>query len=124
MRWECGAPLWAWCCCVPGMNCGRPWKAAARWLREELREPDTGREIEASGRNDVPAVYRAATGPRARAGSVGAHAGMRGLPDAAARDGARIAAVDARDAGRRRAAAIAAGAIPGKSAAIDAMDLG
>src|SRR6266403_1599040 len=38
MRWECGAPLWAWCCCVPGTNCGKRWKATRRWQREELHE--------------------------------------------------------------------------------------
>src|SRR5467141_2457119 len=34
MRWECGAPLWAWCCCVPGTNCDKRWKATRRWRRE------------------------------------------------------------------------------------------
>src|SRR5258706_285755 len=49
---------------------------------------------------------------------------MRRLPDAAAGAGARIAAVDPRDAGRRRAAPFAAGAIPGTGPQIHTMDLG
>src|SRR4029077_10192061 len=124
MHWGCDAPLWAWCCCVPGMNCGKRWKETRRWRREELHERNAGRENEASGRNDVAAVRRAATGSHARAGSVRAHAGMRHVPHAVAGAGARIAVVDARDAGGRRAAAFAAGAIPGEGAEIDAMDLG
>src|SRR5512137_991137 len=121
MHWECGAPLWAWCCYVPGMNCGKRWKATRRWRREELHERHAGRENEASGRNDAPAVHRAATGPRARAGSFRAYAGMRRVPHAAAGAGARIATVDTRDAGRRRATAFEAGAISGTGAAVDAM---
>src|SRR5580700_11504383 len=124
MRWECGAPLWAWCCCARGMNCGRRWKATVRWPREGLREQTAGREDETSGRNDVPALHRTATGPCAGAGSIGAHAGLRGVPHAAASTGEGIAAADARDAGRKRAVAFAAGGIPGKGAAVDAMDLG
>src|SRR5229473_3050185 len=124
MRWECGAPLWAWCCCAPGTNCGRRWKATRRWRREELHERNAGRGDEAFGRNDAPAVHRAATGSRARAGSVRAHAGMRRVPYAAAGAGARIAAADARDAGRRRTTAFAAGAISGTGSEVHAMDLG
>src|SRR5882672_2782633 len=124
MRWACGGPLWAWCCCARGTNCARRWKGRVRWRREELREQDTGRDDEASGRNDVPAVHRAATGPRTRAGSVRAHAGMRGLPDADAGAGARIAAADPGDAGGGRATAVAIGAISGTCAEIHAMDLG
>src|ERR1700674_4987578 len=124
MRWECGAPLWAWCCCVPGTSCGKRWKATRRWRREGLHEQHAGREDEASGRNDAPAVHRAATGSRARAGSFRAHTGMRLLPHAAPRYGTGIAAVDAGDAGRRRTAAFASGAISGTRAQVDAMDLG
>src|SRR6267143_6829043 len=124
MRWECGAPLWAWCCCVPGMSCGKRWKATRRWRRGGLHEQHAGREDEASGRNDAPAVHRAATGSRARAGSFRAHTGMRLLPHAAPRYGTGIAAADAGDAGRRRAASFAAGAISGTRAQVDAMDLG
>src|SRR5260370_28806998 len=124
MRWECGAPLWAWCCCAHGTNCGKRWKATRRWRREGLHERSAERECEASGRNDAPAVRREATGPHARAGSCRAHAGMRRVPDVAAGAGARIAAADARDAGRRRTAALAAGAIPGTGPQVHAMDLG
>src|SRR5712691_5611025 len=124
MRWECGAPLWAWCCCEPGTNCGKRWKATRRWQREELHERNAGRENEASGRNDAPAIRRAATGSRARAGSFRAHAGMRRVPHAAAGAGARIAAADASDAGRRRATSFAAGAISGTGPQVDAVDLG
>src|SRR5713226_1348580 len=124
MRWECGAPLWAWCCCVPGTNCGKRWKATRRWRREGLHEQHAGREDEASGRNDAPALHRAATGSRARAGNFRAYAGMRLLPHAAPRHGTGIAAADARDAGRRRTASLAAGAISGTRAQVDAMDLG
>src|SRR5712692_3420425 len=105
MRWECGAPLWAWCCSARGTNCGKRWKATRRWRREGLHERNAERQYEASGRNDAPAVRREATGP---------HAGA----------GARIAAADARDAGRRRTAALEAGAIPGTGPQIHAMDLG
>src|SRR3989442_15386499 len=49
---------------------------------------------------------------------------MRCVPDAVAGAGAGIAAADAGDAGRRRALAVAAGAIPGTSTAVHAMDLG
>src|SRR6266702_3615839 len=124
MRWECGAPLWAWCCYGPGTSCGKRWKATRRWRREGLHERSAGRKDEPSGRNDTPALHRAATGSRARAGSVRAHAGVRHVPDAAARSGARIAAADARDAGRRRAAALTDRAISGTRPAVDAMDLG
>src|SRR5712692_2268266 len=124
MRWECGGPLWAWCCCVPGTSCGERWKATRRWRREGLHERNAGRKYEASGRNDAPAVHRAATGARARAGSFRAHAGMRQLPHAAAGAGARIAAADTRDAGRRRTATLEAGAISGTGATVDAVDLG
>src|SRR6266700_2261753 len=124
MHWGCGAPLWAWCCCARGTNCGRRWKATPRWRREEPLERNTGRKDEASGRNDTLAVHRTATGADARAGSFRAHAGMRRVPDAAAGAGTGIAAADAGDAGRRRALAVAAGAIPGTSTAVDAMDLG
>src|SRR5467141_5396172 len=106
------------------MSCGRHWKATRRWPREGLHKRNNGRKDEASGRNDAPAVYRAATGPGARAGSFRAHARMRRLPHAAASAGARIAAVDTRDAGRRRTATLAAGAIPGARPQVDAMVLG
>src|SRR5438477_10012726 len=124
MRWECGAPSWAWCSCVPGTNCGKRWKATRRWRREGLHERKTGRKSEASGRNDALALYRAATGSRPWAGSFRAHAGMRDLPHAAAGAGARIAAADSRDAGRRGANGLAARAIPGAGAQVDALDLG
>src|SRR5438309_7123802 len=124
MRWECGAPSWAWCSCVPGTNCGKRWKATRRWRREGLHERKTGRKSEASGRTDALALYRAATGSRPWAGSFRAHAGMRHLPHVATGAGARIAAADSRDAGRRRANAFAAGAIPGAGAQVHAMDLG
>src|SRR6267142_1676583 len=124
MRGECGAPLLAWCCCARGTSCGRRWKVRARWRREELLEQDTGRADEASGRDDMHAVHRAATGPRAWVGSLRAHAGLRGLPDAAAGAGAGIAVADPRHAGRGRAAAVAAGAISGARAEFDAVDLG
>src|SRR6266567_3114426 len=124
MRWECGGPLWAWCCCARGTNCGRRWKATPRWRREEPLERNTGRKDEASGRNDTLAVHRTATGADARAGSFRAYAGMRRVPDAAAGAGAGIAATNAGDAGRRRAFAVAAGSIPRTSTAVDAMDLG
>ena len=61
-----------------------------------------------------------ATGAR----SFGAHAGMQSMPHAVARDGARVAAADAGDAGGRRSAAGEAGAISGAGAEVDAMDLG
>src|SRR2546421_4681512 len=124
MRWECGAPLWAWCCCVPGTNCGKRWKATRPWRREGPHEQHAGREDEASGRNDAPAVHRAATGSRARAGSFRAHARMRHVPHTAPRHREGIAAADAGDAGRRRTAAFAAGAISRTRAQVDAMDLG
>src|SRR6266849_6131414 len=124
MSWECGAPLWAWCCCAPGTSCGERWKATRRWRREELRERNGGREDEACGRNDAPAVHRAATGARARAGSFRAHPRMRHVPYAAASAGARIAAADTRDAGRGRTATLEAGAISGTGPQVDAMDLG
>src|ERR1700674_2233084 len=124
MRWKCGAPLWAWCCCAPGTSCGKRWKATRRWRREGLDEQHAGREDEASGRNDAPALHRAATGSRARAGSFRAYTGMRLLPHATPRHGAGIAAADTRDAGRRRTATLAAGAISGTRAQVDAMDLG
>src|SRR3989440_11014496 len=124
MRWECGAPLWAWCCCAPGMNCGKRWKAMRRWRREGLDERNAEREDEASGRNDAPAVHRAATGSRARAGSFRSYARMPHLPHTAPRHGTGIAAADAGDAGRGRTAAFAAGAISGTRAQVDAMDLG
>src|SRR5215813_9806239 len=106
------------------MSCGRRSKAMLRWRREVLHERERGRHDAASGRDDLPDVPRAATGPRARTGSVRAHAGVRGLLHAAARAGARIAAADTRDARIRRTAAFAAGAISGTCAAVDAMDLG
>src|SRR2546421_6982567 len=124
MRWECGAPLWAWCCCVPGTNCGKRWKATRRWRREGPHEQHAGREDEASRRNDAPAVHRAATGSRARAGSFRAYARMRHVPHTAPRHRAGIATADAGDAGRRRTAAFAAGAISRTRAQVDAMDLG
>src|SRR6266851_5328854 len=124
MRWECGAPLWAWCCCVPGTNCGKRWKATRRWRREGLHERNAEREEEASGRNDAPAVHRAATGSRARAGSFRAYTRMRRSPHAAPRAGAGIAAADTRDAGRRRTAAVTARAISRTCPQVDAMDLG
>src|SRR6267378_6690289 len=124
MRWECGAPLWAWCCCVPGMSCGKRWKATQRWRREGLHERSAEGPREASGRNDAPAVHRAAIGSRARTGSFGAYAGMRRVQHAAAGAGARITAADSRDAGRRRTAAFAARAISGTCPQVDAMDLG
>src|SRR3989442_12971729 len=49
---------------------------------------------------------------------------MRRVPHAAAGAGARIAAADARDAGRRRTTSFAARAIPGTGPQVDAMDLG
>src|SRR5215467_8228314 len=124
IRWECAAPSWAWCCCARGMNCGKRWKATRRWRQEGPYERHRGRKFEAFGRDDLPAVPRAATGPRARAGSVRAHAGVRQMPHAAARAGARIPAADASDVRRQRAAAVAPGAISGESAALNAMDLG
>src|SRR5260370_5043230 len=124
MRWECGAPLWAWCCCARGMSCGRRWKATRRWRREELRERNAGEKIETYSRYDNPAVSRPPPGARARAGSFRAHPRMRRLPHAAASAGARIAAVAPGNAGRRRTAAFAAGAISGAGPQIDAMDLG
>src|SRR6266550_1464566 len=123
MRWECGAPLWAWCCCVPGTNCGKRWKATRRWRREGLHERNVERD-KASGRNDPPAVHRAAIGSRARAGSFGAHARLRRVPHTAAGAGERIAAADTSDAGRRRTATLAAGAISGTRPEIHAVDLG
>src|SRR5580693_469939 len=33
-----GAPLWASCCCVRGMNFGRRWRGRVRWLREGPHE--------------------------------------------------------------------------------------
>src|SRR6266436_1989537 len=126
MRWECAAPLWAWCCCARGMNCGRRWGKAARWPREgprEGRRKFVARCRAASRRNDLFVVYRAATGPRAGAGSFDAYAGMRRVPHIAARPGTRIALADARDAGGRGGAAGQAGAVSGAGAAVDAMDL-
>src|SRR5260370_41069237 len=124
MRWECGAPLWAWCCCARGTSCDRRWKATRRWRREELRERNAGEKIETYRRDDTPAVYRTPTGARARSGSFRAHPRMRRLPHAAAGAGARIAAVDPGNAGRRRTAAFAAGAFSGAGPQSDAMDLG
>src|ERR1700692_2708379 len=127
MRWECAAPLWAWCCCGRGMNCGRRWEKAARWPREGPRERNGTRIArrwhEASRRNELLDVYRAATGPRASTRSVRAHAGVRGVPHAAARAGARIAAADAGDAGGRGGAAGTAGALPTAGTQVHAMDL-
>src|SRR5260370_33745516 len=57
-------------------------------------------------------------------GSFRAHAGMRRVPDATAGTGARIAAADAGDAGRRRTTPRAARAITREGAAVDAMGLG
>src|SRR6266851_8035081 len=68
-------------------------------------------------------VYRAATGPRACAGGFRAHPGLRRMPHIAARPGARIAFVDARDAGRRGGAARPDGAVSRAGAQVDAMDL-
>src|SRR6266704_2318613 len=124
MRWECGALSLAWCCCARGTNCGRRWKATRRSRQEGFHERDQGTEIETSGRDDLPAVPRTATGPRARTGSFRSHARLRDLPHVAARAGARIARVDAGDARGKRAAAVAPGAVSGESAALDAMDLG
>src|SRR5262249_19133048 len=87
-------------------------------------ERNRGTKFEPFGRDDFAAVPRAATGPRARAGSVRAHTGVRSLPHAAARARARVASADARYAGRQRTAPFAAGAIPGSRAPLDAMDLG
>src|ERR1700674_1442005 len=124
MHWECGAPSWAWCCCVRGTNCGKRWKAMRRWRREGLYERNAEREDDAFGRNDTAAVHRAATGSHARAGSFRAHPGMRRVPHAAAGAGARIALADAGDAGRRRTAAFAAGAISGTCPQVNAVDMG
>src|SRR5579864_1022087 len=127
MRWECAAPLWAWCCCARGMNCGRRWGKAARWPREGPRERNRStiarRWHEASRRNELLDVYRAATGPHARARGVRAYAGVRGVPYAAARAGARIAAADAGDAGGRGGAAGTAGPLSRTGAQVHAMDL-
>src|SRR5258708_20766891 len=124
MRWECGAPLWAWCCCVPGTNCGKRWKATRRWRREGLHERNAEREEEASGRNDAPAVHRAATGSRARAGSCREYPRMRRATHAAPRGGAGMAAADTRDAGRRRPAGVTARESSRTCQQVDAMDLG
>src|SRR6185369_17652506 len=131
MRWVCGAPSWAWCCSARGMNYGRRWGIRARLRREgrsERRKSNARRDAGAgnatSGRNDVSALHRAAAGPDARAGSFRARTGLRSVPHAAARAGARIAAADARHAGRRGALARAADAISGAGAPVDAMDLG
>src|SRR6266403_5105454 len=126
MRWECAAPLWAWCCCARGMNCGRRWGKAAPWPREGPREG--GRKFvarcrAASRRNDLFVVYRAATGPCAGAGSFDAYAGMRRLQDIAARPRTRVALADARHVGGRGGAAGQVGAISGAGAAVDGMDL-
>src|SRR5215472_18433914 len=123
MRWACAAPLSAWCCCARGMNCGKRWKATRRSRQEGLHERNQGKD-EASGRDDLPAVPRAAVGPRARAGSFPAHARVRELPHPAAGARARIAAADPGDVRGQRTAAVAAGAVPGGGAALHAMDLG
>src|SRR6266852_4992482 len=127
MRSECAAPSWAWCCCARGMNCGRRWAKAARWPREgpyDRNGPTIARRFhEAPRRNDLLVVYRAATGPRACAGGFRAHPRLRRMPHAAARPGARIAFVDARDAGRRGGAARPAGAVSRAGAEVHAMDL-
>src|SRR5258705_2153266 len=126
MRWECAAPLWAWCCCARGMNCGRRWGKAARWPREgprEGRRKFVERRRAASRRNDLFVVYRAATGPPAGAGSFRAYAGVRRVPHVVARPGTRIALADARDAGGRGGAAGQAGPVSGTRAEADAMDL-
>src|SRR5437016_4404147 len=124
MRWECGAPLWAWCCCVPGTNCGGRWRATRRWRWEELDERNGERENEAFGRNDTPAVHREAAGSRSGPGSFRTHTRMRHVPYAAAGAGARIAPADTRDARRRRTLALAARAVSGTCPQVDAMDLG
>src|SRR5438270_7160143 len=124
MRWECAGPSLAWCCCARGTNCGKRWKAMRRWRQEGLHERIRGRKVEASGRDDLPAVPRAPARPRARAGSFRPHERVRYLRHAAARAGARVAPADARDAGRHGTAAVAACPVPGKSASLDAMDLG
>src|SRR6266581_3355958 len=123
MRWECGAPLWAWCCYGPGTSCGKRWKATRRWRREGLHERNAERD-EASGRNDTPAVHRATTGSRARAGSFRAHTRLRRVPHTAAGARERIAAADTSDAGRRRTATLAADTISGTRPEIHAVDLG
>src|ERR1700682_3413777 len=109
------------------MNCGTRWETAARWLREGPREryrPTIARRWhEASRRNDLLVVYRATTGPRAGARSFRAHAGMRSVPHAAARAGARIAAAYARDDRGRGGAAGAAGALSRERSQVHAMDL-
>src|SRR6266705_2215126 len=117
MRWGCGAPLWAWCCCARGTNCGRRWKATPRWRREEPLERNTGRKDEASGRNDTPAVHRTATGADARAGSFRAHAGMRRVPDAAAGAGAGSAVINRWELGGGEPMAVRAGEFPERGAA-------
>src|ERR1700676_937712 len=127
MRSGCAAPLWVWCCCAHGMNCGTRWETAARWLREGPRErnrPSIARRWhEASRRNDLLVVYRAAAGSRAGARSFRAHAGMRGVPHAAARAGARIAAAYTRDDRGRGGPAGAAGPLSRTGAQVHAMDM-
>src|SRR6266852_6595086 len=127
MRSECAAPSWAWCCCARGMNCGRRWAKAARSLREgpyDRNGPTIVRRFpEAPRRNDLLVVYRAATGSRASTRSFRAHAGMRRMPHAAARAGARIAAAHARDARGRGGASGEAGAVSRAGAQVHALDL-
>src|SRR5260370_2652328 len=128
MRLECAAPSWAWCCCARGMNCGRRWAKAALWLREgpyDRNGPTIARRFhEAPRRNVLLVVYRAAIGPRASARGFRAHAGVRRMPHAAARAGARIAAAHARDARGRGGASGEAGAVSRAGAQVHALDLG
>src|SRR5690348_1339490 len=126
MSWECGAPLWAWCCCERGMNCGMRWKEPERWPREGPDEFATGTWVirnGSSGRDDLHVVSRATTGTSEGAGSVGAHGAVRAVPDADAGAGEGIAAIDASDAGRRRAIAGAPGGVRGAREEIGAVDL-
>src|SRR6266478_8922032 len=109
------------------MNCGRRWDKAARWLREGPRERKgrfvARRCLAAPRRNDLPAVYRTATGPRESARGFLAHPGVWRVPDVAARAGARVAPAYTRDAGGRGGAAREAGAVSRARAEVHAMDL-
>src|SRR5215469_10063454 len=105
------------------MNCVKPWKATPYWRREGPRDRNRRQNRATPRRDDLPAVHRTTTGPRAWTRGIGPHAGVRQMPDLAPRTGARIAAVDARNAGRRRGAAGAYRGISRESPAVFAMDL-
>src|SRR5207253_688318 len=70
------------------------------------------------------ALNKLGGGSRTRAGSFRAHTRVRCVPHTAAGAGERIAAADTSDAGRRRTATLAAGAISGTRPEIHAVDLG